>query len=173
MRIATILLVCTSFFAACESTQKMVSNDSWMFGDFVRSDDHNPIMEPDVKLDFKCPMRQKKLQWAEKNVFNPAAIVRDDRVWLLFRAQDVSGTSRIGLADSRDGFDFQKREEPVLYPDRDAMTQFEWDGGCEDPRIVRRPDGLYIMTYTAYDQHTARLCVASSKDLKRWKSTAW
>jgi len=169
MRIATILLVCTSFFAACESTQKMVSNDSWMFGDFVRSDDHNPIMEPDVKLDFKCPMRQKKLQWAEKNVFNPAAIVRDDRVWLLFRAQDVSGTSRIGLADSRDGFDFQKREEPVLYPDRDAMTQFEWDGGCEDPRIVRRPDGLYIMTYTAYDQHTARLCVASSKDLKRWE----
>jgi predicted GH43/DUF377 family glycosyl hydrolase len=48
------------------------------------------------------------------------------------------------------------------------MFQYEWEGGCEDPRIVKRSDGVYIMTYTAYDGETARLCIASSRDLRTW-----
>lgn len=59
---------------------------------------------------------------------------------------------------------------PVLYPDHDRLDKYEWEGGCEDPRVVERPQaagGGYIMTYTSYDG-TARLCVASSKDLFRW-----
>ena len=169
VRHITAFVLLLAFLSGCSSSQKMVSNDNWMFQDFVRSDDYNPMMEPDAKLDFKCPMRRKRVQWAARNVFNPAAIVRDDRVWLLFRAQDEQGTSRIGLADSRNGFEFRKKEEPVLYPDNDIQKTFEWEGGCEDPRIVQRNDGLYIMTYTAYDHRTARLCVASSKDLQRWE----
>ncbi|MBY0434669.1 MAG: glycoside hydrolase family 130 protein, partial [Cyclobacteriaceae bacterium] len=50
----------------------------------------------------------------------------------------------------------------------DFMKSYEWEGGIEDPRIVEREDGLYIMTYTAYDGKTARLCVASSPDLLTW-----
>jgi predicted GH43/DUF377 family glycosyl hydrolase len=38
----------------------------------------------------------------------------------------------------------------------------------EDPRIVERNDGLYVMTYTAYDGKTARLALASSPDLIHW-----
>jgi predicted GH43/DUF377 family glycosyl hydrolase len=34
---------------------------------------------------------------------------------------------------------------------------------------VRRDDGLYVMTYTAYDGDKARLCVASSRDLVKWQ----
>jgi predicted GH43/DUF377 family glycosyl hydrolase len=48
------------------------------------------------------------------------------------------------------------------------MQQYEWKGGVEDPRIVEREDGTYILTYTSYDGRTARLCLASSKDLKTW-----
>jgi predicted GH43/DUF377 family glycosyl hydrolase len=52
---------------------------------------------------------------------------------------------------------------------RFAKKIFEWEGGCEDPRVVKRDDGTYIMTYTAYDGHTARLCIASSSDLVTWQ----
>jgi len=78
-------------------------------------------------------------------------------------------TSRIGLAISDDGLHFKKEAEPVLYPDNDGMKQYEWPGGVEDPRIVESEDGNYILTYTAYDGKTARLCLASSRDLRTWE----
>ena len=49
------------------------------------------------------------------------------------------------------------------------MQVYEWEGGVEDPRIVETDEGLYIMTYTAYDGKIARLCLASSKDLIEWQ----
>ena len=49
------------------------------------------------------------------------------------------------------------------------MKEYEWEGGCEDPRLVEREDGTYVLTYTAYDGQMARLCVATSPDLVTWK----
>lgn len=110
--------------------------------------------------------------WEEKDVFNPAAVVREGKVFLLFRAEDkigkFAGTSRIGLATSEDGLHFIKMKEPVLYPDNDSLKVFEWEGGVEDPRVVETEDGRYIMTYTAYDGTTARLLLATSLDLIHW-----
>lgn len=169
MRKSATFLLIFSLFYACTPTQKMVTGDGWMLKSVTRSDDYNPIMEHDAKVDFKCPMRKKEVKWASENVFNPAALVRDGKVCLLFRAQDDRGTSRIGLADSRNGFEFKKKSEPVMFPDNDLMKTFEWEGGCEDPRVIRRKDGVFIMTYTAYDKSTARLCVASSRDLVKWE----
>lgn len=76
-----------------------------------------------------------------------------------------AGTSRIGIASSEDGIHFTRSSHPVLYPD--TASPFEWDGGCEDPRVVSHPDGGYIMTYTSYDG-TARLSIATSEDLLTW-----
>ncbi len=112
------------------------------------------------------------MRWEEKDVFNPAAINVDGTIHLLYRAEDVigqyNGTSRIGLATSEDGLNFERRPEPVLFPDDDAMREFEWEGGVEDPRIVEGEDGTYYLTYTAYDGDKARLFVASSSDLMSW-----
>ncbi len=83
---------------------------------------------------------------------------------VMYRAQDKNGTSRIGIANSRNGTEFRKNPVPVLAPDNDTMEDLEWEGGCEDPRGVRREDGLYVMTYTAYDGETAGLCLASSRE---------
>jgi predicted GH43/DUF377 family glycosyl hydrolase len=58
---------------------------------------------------------------------------------------------------------------PVLYPDNDEQKKYEWEGGCEDPRIVEDENGTYYMTYTAYDGDKARLMVASSTDLYHWE----
>lgn len=140
-----------------------------MFKSIDRLDEYNPLMEPDSKPDFYCPIRRKKVDWEKKAVFNPSAVVKDGRVWMLFRAQDEHGTSRIGIANSRNGTEFRKNPVPVLFPNTDNMKEFEWEGGCEDPRVVRRDDGLYVMTYTSYDKQVARLCIASSRDLVNWE----
>ncbi len=166
----SLLSLCTF---ACSRRYKVPAGESWTLQPIVKLDVYNPVLQPDNKAKFACPVRKKDVRWEEKDVFNPAAVVRDKEVWLLYRAQDrvgqPYGTSRIGLAKSRDGLDFHRNSVPVLYPDNDAMRIFEWEGGCEDPRVVRREDGLYIMTYTAYDGKIARLCVASSPDLVNWK----
>jgi predicted GH43/DUF377 family glycosyl hydrolase len=77
-------------------------------------------------------------------------------------------TSRLGLATSEDGLHFIKQPLPVLFPGNDSLKKYEWNGGIEDPRIVESPDGSYILTYTAFDGTTARLCIATSTDLKNW-----
>lgn len=154
--------------------QNIVPDDtSWMIGPFFKNDDRNPVLEADSTTEFVCPVRKKLLRWEEKDVFNPAAIVVGNRVYLFYRAEDKigkhAGTSRIGLATSADGLVFRRNPLPVLYPDNDSLHVFEWEGGCEDPRVVKRDDGLYVMTYTAYDGQTARLCVASSRNLVNWE----
>lgn len=132
----------------------------------------NPILQPDSTTKFFDPILQKDVKWEEKDVFNPAAVVRNDTIFLLYRAEDMigkfAGTSRIGLAWSTDGLHFTRHPHPVFYPDNDSLKILEWEGGVEDPRIVQDNNGTYFMTYTAYDGDKARLLVASSKDLFTW-----
>jgi predicted GH43/DUF377 family glycosyl hydrolase len=111
---------------------------------------------------------QPDLWWATKDVFNPGAVVRDGAVHLLVRGEDnigrFAGTSRIGLARSTDGVTFGVEPEPVLVP----TTEWEDEGGCEDPRVVEAPDGTYVCTYTGFDGARPRLMVATSPDLRTW-----
>lgn len=144
----------------------------WMLVPFQKQDSANPCLVPS-KAEFFDPIRKKNVAWEEKDVFNPAAVVRNGKVYLLYRAQDKigkpAGTSRIGLAYSTDGLHFTKMKAPVLYPSNDEYKKYEWEGGCEDPRIVEDDKGTYYMTYTAYDGTTARLFIATSTDLTHWK----
>ena len=138
---------------------------------FIKVDSVNPVLHADNNV-FTCPVLKKEVRWDEKDVFNPAAVVRDNKVYLIFRAEDTigkyAGTSRLGLAVSDDGLHFTKMKEPVFFPDNDSLKVFEWEGGVEDPRIVETADGTYIMTYTAFDGDVARLLIAQSKDLLHW-----
>lgn len=118
-------------------------------------------------------MSGNRVEWAHDNVFNPAMAVRQGKLCLLFRAEDASGqgigahTSRIGFAESHDGIHFVCRRQPVLFPNKDGQEAVDWPGGCEDPRVVKGPDG-YVMTYTSWNKKTARLCVATSPNLVDW-----
>lgn len=144
---------------------------SWALLPFLKVDSVNPILGPGNGK-FYCPIRKEMVNWEEKDVFNPAVVVRDGKIYMLYRAEDFvgkhAGTSRIGLAESSDGLHFTRHPEPVLYPDNDAWKKYEWEGGCEDPRVVEDDKGMYYMTYTSYDGNVARLMIASSKDLKKW-----
>lgn len=132
----------------------------------------NPVLTPQAASTFVCPVAGE-VRWEEKDVFNPAAAVKDGQVVLLYRAEDrvgrVAGTSRIGLATSEDGVRFERMPQPVLFPDRDAFFEDEKEGGLEDPRIALREDGTYILTYTAFNGVLPRLFVASSKDCIHWE----
>jgi len=184
------LLTGLLLFNSCtvNSTKKNEFNsEAWAFPYFKKVDSINPILKPTKSLSFTDPITQQKVFWEERNVLNPAAVVKNDTVFMLYRAQDQWGTSRIGLAYSTDGLHFEKKENPIFYPDKDNQKDLEWNfrkqegvpysldckscyfDGVEDPRIVQSKEGEYIMTYTAYDGKTARMSIASSKDLIHWK----
>ena len=171
MRLVYILFI-YFFLTNCQqktgNLQSAEKNTDWLLVKFVKIDSLNPILQPSSSQVFNCPIKISMMRWEEKNVLNPSAVVREGKVYLIYRAQDKSMTSRLGLAVSEDGLHFLKQPSPVLFPAEDSMKKYEWSGGIEDPRIIESEDGIYIMTYTSYDGKLARLCLASSKDLKTW-----
>ncbi len=147
----------------------------WMLGPFEKPADVNPVITPNPAARFRSPMTDSIVAWEEYATFNPAAVVKDGKVYVLYRAEDASGarqigghTSRLGLAESSDGLHFTRRATPVLYPDTDAQRQNEWPGGVEDPRIVETENGTYVLTYTQWNRDVPRLAVATSGDLVSW-----
>jgi predicted GH43/DUF377 family glycosyl hydrolase len=148
------------------------SADNWTLLPFTKADSVNPILKPGTGS-FTDPILKENVLWEEKDVFNPAIVTRDGKIYMLYRAQDKTGkpagTSRIGLAMSTDAVHFTRMKAPVFYPDNDAYKKLEWTGGCEDPRVVADSLSTYYMTYTAFDGQTARLLVATSTDLLHWK----
>jgi predicted GH43/DUF377 family glycosyl hydrolase len=146
-----------------------------MVGPFTKPVQVNPVITPHPASRFRSPMNDSIVAWEAYATFNPAAVVKDGKVFLLYRAEDASGeqqigghTSRLGLAESTDGLHFTRRATPVLYPDTDAQRQYEWPGGVEDPRVVESDDGTYVLTYTQWNRDVPRLAVATSRDLIAW-----
>jgi len=181
------VLLLTSCYTNPSKTQvNKGEQDSWVLSGFEKKDDLNPILQPSDTMTFICPISGRETNWEERNVLNPSAIVKNNKVYLFYRAQDEKGTSRIGLAVSEDGLHFEKNRHPVFFPQNDSMKLYEWNykkqlgesldedctscyfDGTEDPRIIESESGTYIMTYTAYDGKKARLSIASSKDLINW-----
>ena len=98
-----------------------------------------------------------------RGTFNPA-VVRDGSTFvMLYRAQDRSGISTLGRATSPDGIRFTRDDSPVLIPE----APYEKGGGVEDPRLTS-VEGLWYLTYTAYDGKDAQLALATSRDLRRF-----
>jgi beta-1,2-mannosidase len=112
--------------------------------------------------------------WESAGTFNPAVLFVPDKsagqpgaagkFAMLYRAQDASGVSRLGYAESRDGIHFTRLPEPVLSPE----TEYEKDGGVEDPRL-QKIGNTYVLTYTGYNKKDAQLCLATSPDLIHWE----
>ena len=151
----------------------------WAIGGFTRPEGKNPMVSPIAESFFLCPVKKTNVRWECADTFNPAAVVKDGNVCILYRAEDDPDagigkrTSRIGLVESKDGVTIDARSPwPVMYPDMSPVSQeFEWPGGTEDPRVVEAEvDGapLYVMTYTSWNRKTARLSVATSRDLRSW-----
>lgn len=140
----------------------------------------NPILEP-------VPHHP----WEAEAVFNPAAIVHDGRVHLLYRAVGNDGLSRIGYASSGDGVHFDVRLpypvfEARLAPMKQSLpartrprifspslyTSGGGWGGSEDPRAVVMDDDLHLL-YVAFESwENARLALTSIP-LQKFKRQEW
>ncbi len=152
-----------------------VSGNGWVLGPFERPANSGPVIAPNPASIFQDPIRNEPVHWEALHAFNPAAIVRDGRIDVLYRAEDNTGameigghTSRLGLAVSADGIHFTTRPTPVFFPAHDSQMQREWPGGTEDPRIVETADGMYVLTYTQWNGKIWRVGIATSRDLIHW-----
>jgi beta-1,2-mannosidase len=155
--LAIFLLVASLSFAAATADLP--------FGPWTRAS-NEPILSP------------QGASWESAGTFNPTVelVVPMDNfsqprgsraipeIVMLYRAQDASGTSRLGFAESIDGIHFTRRSDPVLSPEPD----YEKGGGVEDPRLQRFGD-TYYLTYTGYNKKDAQLCLATSLDLIHWE----
>ncbi|HOK35490.1 MAG TPA: glycosidase [Candidatus Pacearchaeota archaeon] len=128
----------------------------------------NPILTP-----------IKEHPWESRMVFNPAAILKDNKVYLIYRAmgeEEADGfpISRLGMCILKnDGVTIEKRYDyPIIEPEK-------WyePAGCEDPRITEI-DGRYYLLYTAYlgrkappllKEESTNIAMAVSTDLFHWK----
>jgi len=136
-----------------------------------------PVITPNPASVFLDPVTGVQTHWEALHTFNPAAVMRDGKVVVLYRAEDDSGAdaigmhvSRLGLATSADGIHFTRQGAPVFFAANDEQASREVPGGVEDPRIVESPDGTYVMTYTQWSRKRSAVSVgvATSADLVHW-----
>ncbi|MDD5502809.1 MAG: hypothetical protein PHH26_05015, partial [Candidatus Thermoplasmatota archaeon] len=125
----------------------------------------NPILKPDARH-----------AWESRYVFNPAAIHEGGKTHLVYRAIGENDVSVFGYASSTDGIHFEERlEKPIYVPTQPFETggniyschaEFMSGGGyggCEDPRITKIGDRIY-MTYVAFDgSNPPRVALTSIK----------
>jgi predicted GH43/DUF377 family glycosyl hydrolase len=139
----------------------------------------NPILRPETTH-----------WWESKAVFNPAAIYEGGKVHILYRALGDTDTSVIGYASSTDGFHIDERLDRPVYVPREpfegvsAVRQAEVElsdnfksggsfaGGCEDPRLTRIDDRIYL-TYVAYDGFSSPRIALSSIDVNDFLNKNW
>jgi predicted GH43/DUF377 family glycosyl hydrolase len=102
----------------------------------------NPIIKPDPKH-----------PWEAKATFNAGAICEGGKIHILYRAMSADNTSVIGYASSKDGFTIDERLSDPIYLPRENFERKGVPGGnsgCEDPRLVRFGDKIYML-YTAFN----------------------
>lgn len=121
-------------------------------GKFERAPD-NPILAP-----------IKAHAWESRAAFNPGAIYEAGKVHILYRAMSDDNTSVFGYATSTDGIHIDYRSSEPVYKPREYFEEKLVPGGnsgCEDPRLTKIGDTIY-MFYTAFDgKHPPRIALTS------------
>ena len=96
-----------------------------------------------------------------KVFLNPAVIREGKKIFLFYRAVHIKNFSSIGYCELDSPLSVNERwDKPILKPEFDYESH-----GMEDPRIVKI-DGLFYLTYIAYDGDNALGALATSTDLK-------
>ena len=143
------------------STMCPDSSDRWYFKRSVK----NPIISP-----------KPEHPWEAQATFNPAAILLNKKVYILYRAMSNDNTSSVGYATTENGVDIIERLADPIYVPREEFENKKINNsnsGCEDPRLTKVGKNIY-MCYTAFDgigPPRAAVSVISEKDFlaRNWK----
>ncbi|MBU1078579.1 MAG: glycoside hydrolase family 130 protein [Spirochaetes bacterium] len=121
--------------------------------------DKNPILtRDDIPYPAEC-------------VYNSGAIKYEDKYILILRILLLNGCSVLGLAESKDGYNFKVRPEPIMtQSDKEPFKTFE-NKGLEDPRVTKIDDDYYIF-YSCYSTFGFRSGLARTGDFKGFERIA-
>jgi len=109
-------------------------------------------------------LKKTYLEFENEGVLNPAVMQEGNTVHIFYRAVRKGNYSSIGYC-KLDGplTIIERRDTPVI------TSQYDYEShGVEDARIVKI-DGVYYLTYTAYDGINAQGALAVSTDLKNFE----
>ncbi len=113
-------------------------------------------------MERKLLLKPSKNDWESGAVLNPTAIRERGVTHLIYRAVKHPNYSSLGYARIVKG-NIKRFDRPFLKPEK------VWEReGVEDPRITK-VGGTYYLLYTAWDGKNARVALAVSKDLKRFR----
>lgn len=108
-------------------------------------------------------LNQTNLEFENEGVLNPAIIREGNFIHLFYRAVRKGNFSTIGYCKLDAPLNvIERHTTPLLSPEFDYEKQ-----GMEDPRIVQI-DGIYYLSYIAFDGKDALGAVATSADLKHF-----
>jgi predicted GH43/DUF377 family glycosyl hydrolase len=175
IRILVLLVIGLLINFNATAQHSVIRLHKWALGPFVRPANVNPIIAPDTSAVFYDPMNKRVSHWESNDTFNPAATIKNGKIYVLYRSEDNSGkgisqrTSRLGIAESLNGTVMKRFPKPVLFPADDNVKEFEWRGGCEDPRVAVTANGTYLILYTEWNNKVPRLAAMTSRDLLKWK----
>ena len=85
---------------------------------------------------------------------------------MLFRSHRHNGRSIIGIAESKDGFQFEVKDKPFLTAATEGLFAEYEEFGVEDLRICPMPDEGYLLTYSGYSRHGVRIVLARTYDFQ-------
>ena len=102
-------------------------------------------------------------------VFNPGAVIFENRTLLLVRVEDMSGFSHLSKVISEDGFTKWKIDPtPTLSPKTDDFAEEKY--GIEDPRIVKlEGENCYAVVYTSFSSSGPLVSLATTEDFKTFR----
>ena len=108
-------------------------------------------------------LEKRDIDFEIMGVLNPAVIRTNGIIHLFCRAVAKNNYSSIGYCRLSDPLTIMERSNhPVLFPEHEYEKS-----GVEDPRIVQI-EGVYYLTYTAYDGVNALGALATSDNLANW-----
>lgn len=142
----------------------------------LNKSEKNPIIVPN-----------KENKWESQQTFNPAAVLENGKVHLLYRALGDDGISRVGYAISENGIDIEERlDNPIFTYHSGLKIQThaimpEWHqhynsggswSGCEDPRITKI-DGKIYMCFVAFDGYNEPAVAITNIKLDDFLKRKW
>lgn len=134
---------------------------------------NNPIIEP------------RSYPWESKATFNPAAFLAHGKINLVYRAIGDDDSSVLGYAGTHDGYNIIDRPTSFIFRRSNLSTKADssispidyisgggWNGGCEDPRLTRIGDFVY-MIFTAFDGWGSVRLMLTSISLENFEKKRW
>jgi beta-1,2-mannobiose phosphorylase / 1,2-beta-oligomannan phosphorylase len=108
-------------------------------------------------------LEKTMLDFENEGVLNPGVIFFENKIHMFYRAVHTGNHSTVGYCILDTPLTVLYRNQTPL-----MVSEFDYESqGIEDPRVVHI-DGIFYMSYAAYDGTNALGAVATSTDLKTW-----